>query len=167
MDRGHRRRGREPRSLDRGGAATEASEGNRQSPSQSPPSRERERGSRVRVRMRVRAEGLRGGPLGARRRGGKGHGRRRLRPTGPDRALRVEQAVPCRPTCLASGPGTACSTGPCQPGPIPYVSGRTRIGPKKWASGWVNGPVPHVHLYTGRAVHAKPFHVPVLTLVYV
>ena len=43
MDRGHRRRGREPRSLDRGGAATEASEGNRQSPSQSPPSRERER----------------------------------------------------------------------------------------------------------------------------
>ena len=39
MDRGHRRRGREPRSLDRGGAATEASEGNRQSP----PSRERER----------------------------------------------------------------------------------------------------------------------------
>ena len=50
MDRGHRRRGREPRSLDRGGAATEASEGNRQSPSQSPPSREREREqSRVRV----------------------------------------------------------------------------------------------------------------------
>jgi hypothetical protein len=42
VDRGHRRRGREPRSLDRGGAATEASEGNRQSPSQSPPSRERE-----------------------------------------------------------------------------------------------------------------------------
>jgi hypothetical protein len=28
----------------------------------------------VRVRMRVRAEGLRGGPHGARRRGGKGHG---------------------------------------------------------------------------------------------
>jgi hypothetical protein len=108
----------------------------------------RERGSRVRVRMRVRAEGLRGGPLGARRRGGKGHGRRRLRPTGPDRALRVEQAVPCRPTCLASGPGMACSTGPCQPGPIPYVPGRARTGPKKRASGRVNGLVPHVHLYS-------------------
>jgi hypothetical protein len=68
--------------------------------------------------------------------------------TGPDRAVRVEQAVPCRPTCLASDPGTACSTGPCQPGPIPYVPGRARTGPKKWASGRVNGPVPHVHLYS-------------------
>jgi hypothetical protein len=55
--------------------------------------------------------------------------------------------VPCRPTCLASGPGTACSTGPCQPGLIPYVPGRARTGPKKRASGRVNGPVPHVHLY--------------------
>jgi hypothetical protein len=55
--------------------------------------------------------------------------------------------VPCRPTCLASGPGTACSTGSCQPGPIPYVSGRTRTGLKKRASGRVNGPVHHIHLY--------------------
>jgi hypothetical protein len=66
--------------------------------------------------------------------------------TGSDRAVRTEQAVLCRPTCLASGPGTACSTGSCQPGPIPYVSGRARTGPKKRASGRVNGPVPHVHL---------------------
>ena len=66
--------------------------------------------------------------------------------TGPDRAVRTEQAMPCRPTCLASGPGTACSTGLCQSGPIPYVSGRARTGPKKRASGRVNGPVTHVHL---------------------
>jgi hypothetical protein len=71
VDRGHRRRGREPRSLDRGGGATE---GNRRFANRQVNRRRvgRERGSRV--RMRVRAEGLRGGPHGARSRGGKGHG---------------------------------------------------------------------------------------------
>jgi hypothetical protein len=122
VDRGHRRRGREPRSLDRGGAATEASEGNRQSPSQSPPSRERERGSRVRVRMRVRAEGLRGGSHGARRRGGKGHGRRRLRaPTGLSawsrscragpRAWPAAQARPAPLGRASPGPSHTCRAG--------------------------------------------------------
>jgi hypothetical protein len=38
--------------------------------------------------------------------------------------------VPCWPTCLACGPGTACSTGLCQPEPIPHVSGQARTGPK-------------------------------------
>lgn len=140
MDRGHRRRGREPRSLDRGSAATKASEGNRQSPSQSPPSRERER------EQGASASGgtERWAPWGE-------EVRATASATGPDRAVRVEQAVPCRPTCLASGPGTACSTGPCQPGPIPYGPGRARTGPKKRASGRVNGPVPHVHLYLRNA----------------
>jgi hypothetical protein len=60
--------------------------------------------------------------------------------TGPDRAVRVEQAVLCRPTCLASGPGTTCSTGSCQPGPIPYVPGRARTGPKKGPRAGLTGP---------------------------
>jgi hypothetical protein len=51
--------------------------------------------------------------------------------TGPDRAVRTEQAVPCRPTCVASGPGTTWSTGPCPPGSIPYVPGRREPGQKK------------------------------------
>jgi hypothetical protein len=59
---------------------------------------------------------------------------------GPDRAVRTEQAVPCRPTCLASGPGTACSTGSCQPGPIPYVPGRAQTGPKNGSRAGLTGP---------------------------
>jgi hypothetical protein len=118
VDRGHRRRGREPRSLDRGGAATEASEGNRQVNRRRVG---RERGSRVRVRMRVRAEGLRGGPHGASRRGGKGHGvGYRPRPGCPRGAGRavpahvpgqrprhglLHWAVPARAHPIRAGPG--------------------------------------------------------------
>jgi hypothetical protein len=65
---------------------------------------------------------------------------------GPTGLSAWEHVVPCRPTCLASGPGMACSTGSCQPGPIPHVPGRAQTGPKKRASGRVNGHVLHVHL---------------------
>jgi hypothetical protein len=96
-------------------------------------------GDYQRVRMR---EGLRGGPHGARRRGGKGGCRLATASaaTGPDRAVRTEQAVSCRATCLASGPGTTCSTGLCQPGPIPYVPGRARTGPKNGPQAGLTGP---------------------------
>jgi hypothetical protein len=68
--------------------------------------------------------------------------------TGPDRAIRTEQAVPCRPTCLASGPGTACSTGPCQPRPIPYVPGQARTGPKNGPRAGLMG-LCLMYIYTG------------------
>jgi hypothetical protein len=86
VDRGHRCRGREPRSLDRGGAATEDGRSRIAksiAKGESPPSREREgAGSECDARLRGGARGRGGSKAGG---GG-----------GPDRAVRTRagRAVP-------------------------------------------------------------------------
>jgi hypothetical protein len=122
VDRGHRRRGLEPKSLDRGGAATE---GIRQVNRQRGIAAESgERGSRERAgAMRVRlCEGLRGGAQGPRRYRLASGGWRWLRaPTGlsarsrPCRAgPRAWPAAEARPAPLgraSPGPSHTCRAG--------------------------------------------------------
>jgi hypothetical protein len=91
--------------------------------------------------MRVRVEGLRGGPHGARRRGGKGHGVGYEPRPGCRRGVgrAVPAHVPERPRH-----GLLHWAVPVRAHPIRAGPGANRA--KKRASGRVNGPVPHVHL---------------------
>jgi hypothetical protein len=119
VDRGHRRRGREPRSLDRGGAATEDGRSRiakSVAKGESLPSRERGRAG-------SECEGLRSGAQGARSRGGSKAGRwrwRRARPGCPHgsrscragpRACLAAEAWPAPLGRVSPGPSLTCRVG--------------------------------------------------------
>jgi hypothetical protein len=117
----HRRRGREPRSLDRGSAATEdgwSRIAKSIAKGESPPSREREG-----AEIECECERLRGGAQGARSRGGSKVGRwrwRRARPGCPHgsrpcragpRAWLAAQARPAPLGHASPGPSLMCRVG--------------------------------------------------------